>query len=462
MSRLVIVSNRVSLPAASGVQAGGLAVAIEEMLRSHGGIWFGWSGAVAEQPSAQPSLHGSGTVVHATVDLTRADYERYYLGYANGTLWPMLHFRLGLVEYDRRNFEAYLAVNAAMAKALVPLIEPGDLIWIHDYHLIPFAAELRRLGVANPMGFFLHTPLPPAEVIAALPHHETLIEALAAYDLVGFQTSAEQAAFLGYIGSKAGGEVFSDGRFSAFGRRARAAVFPIGIDPVEFAGTAERAATSATVRRLRETLLGRALIIGVDRLDYSKGIPDRFEAIHALLSRFPEYRRRFTYLQITPHSRSEVRQYRDLRRRIDSAAGRANGSFSEFDWTPIRYINKSFSRQTLSGFYRLARVGLVTPFRDGMNLVAKEFIAAQDPADPGVLVLSQFAGAAAELDAALLINPLDVEAIAEAIHKGLSMPLDERRQRWEASMAALRANPIGRWRRSFVDALHASRRVVAE
>ena len=217
---------------------------------------------------------------------------------------------------------------------------------------------------------------------------------------------------------------------------------------------AQKAVDSPDARRLKESMADRSLIIGVDRLDYSKGLPLRFEAIDRLLTEWPDHRRRISYLQITPHSRSEVRQYRVLRRETEGAAGHVNGKFAEFDWSPIRYVNKAFSRQTLAGFYRLAQIGLVTPLRDGMNLVAKEYIAAQDPQHPGVLVLSRFAGAARELETALLVNPIDVDEIAAAVHRGLDMAVDERRMRWQAMMETITRNSVVTWRTSFLDALH--------
>ncbi|MBI3513462.1 MAG: alpha,alpha-trehalose-phosphate synthase (UDP-forming) [Proteobacteria bacterium] len=453
MARLVIVSNRVSQPGARSERAGGLAIAMREALRHSGGLWFGWSGETAEASSSTPHVVTAGGITYATVDLGKADHHEYYVGYANSTLWPLLHFRLGLISYRRHAFERYRHVNQHLARTLAPLLRSDDLVWVHDYHLIPFAAELRDLGIANRIGFFLHTPLPPPEILTALPHHGTLMRALCAYDLIGFQTKGSVRAFLNYIAEPAGGRHLGEGRFVAFGMRSRAGAFPIGIDTEPFARTAERAETAPETQRLRESLAGRELILGVDRLDYSKGIPNRFEAIDSLLSDRPHHRSRFHYLQVTPHSRAEVAQYRTLRREIEAAAGRVNGKFAEFDWTPIRYVNKSLSRQTLAGFYRIARIGLVTPLRDGMNLVAKEYVAAQDPGNPGVLVLSCFAGAASELDAALLVNPIDVDDIASAIDRGLAMPLAERRERWNAMIGVLRKNDITAWRESFLAAL---------
>lgn len=462
MARLVIVSNRLTLPGDGQTRAGGLAVAMREALRERGGIWFGWSGDVVETPGNAPRITTRGKITYAATDLSAAEHKLYYLGHANATLWPLLHYRLGLMEYRRDAARTYLEVNRRFAKLLAPLIAPDDLVWVHDYHLIPLGQELRKLGVRNRIGFFLHTPFPPAEVLIALPRCEGLIEALCAYDVAGFQTEDCVRAFMSCIREIGGGAEFGGGEFTAFGRQARVAAFPISIDAEGFADVARRASASPEAQRLDESLAGRALILGVDRLDYTKGIPHRFDAIEALLTDWPEHRRQFNYLQITPYSRAEVAQYRALRRQIEEAAGRVNGKFAEFDWSPIRYVNRSFSRQTLAGFHRRARIGLVTPLRDGMNLVAKEFVAAQNPEDPGVLVLSRFAGAANELQAALLVNPIDVDGVAAALRRGLSMSRDERVERWQAMMQVLQRNTIATWCSAFLGALARAQQPGAE
>jgi trehalose 6-phosphate synthase len=456
VSRLVIVSNRVSLPRERASRAGGLAVALRDALHRRGGLWFGWSGEIAEAPDPKPTTATAGRVRFATLDLTPAEHGAYYLGYANSTLWPLCHYRLGLIEFTRAAYEGYLAVNRRFAAALAPLLEPDDVIWVHDYHFFPFASALRKIGVRNRIGFFLHIPFPAPEVLSVLPQHRGLLANLADYDLVGFQTKSDLRSFFSSIAEEADGSVNEDGSFAAFGRHARAGAFPIGIETDEFAALAETAAEAPETKRLTESLSGRALVIGVDRLDYSKGLPARFDAFRQLLAQWPEHIRHVTYLQIAPLSRDDVAQYRTLRRQLESAAGRINGQFAEFDWMPVRYLNKSFPRKTLAGFYRASRIGLVTPFRDGMNLVAKEYVAAQDPADPGVLILSRFAGAARELKGALIVNPFDTDQVAEAMNIGLNMPLDERKARWQGMMQALRANTLAHWRDRFLDALQAA------
>jgi trehalose 6-phosphate synthase len=430
---------------------------MREALDEAGGIWFGWSGDIADARSETPRMATRGKITFATVNLSRADYDGYYLGYANSTLWPLLHYQLGLIEYHRRQFEAYIGVNEYLARLLRPMIEPGDLIWIHDYHLIPLAQELRKLGVGNRIGFFLHTPLPPTDIMVALPNHQRIMSGLCAYDLVGLQTETGVRAFLDYIAREANGRLEIDGSVSAYGQMTRVTAFPIGIDTEGFARSAARAMRTAEAKRLNASLGDRKLIVGVDRMDYSKGVRTRFEAIDDLLTERPEHLRHFTYLQITPSSRADVTSYQTLRRDIEHSAGHVNGKYSDIDWAPIRFVVRTVSRSALAGIYRSSRVGLVTPWRDGMNLVAKEYVASQNPADPGVLVLSRFAGAAAELKSALLVNPLDPGEIAAAIHRALVMPLNERQERWQQMMEVLRGNTIAHWTANFLKALRGTR-----
>jgi trehalose 6-phosphate synthase len=451
--RLVVVSNRVAMAESGGKSSGGLAVGILAALKRSGGIWFGWSGEVTEErPSAAEIVH-SRDITYGTLDLARHDYDQYYNGFANRVLWPLFHYRPGLIDFQRSDFSGYLRVNEQFARHLAPLLKPGDIVWVHDYHLMPLGAALRELGVEQPIGFFLHTPFPAAEVLRILPPHAKLMRALSTYDLVGFQTENDLSGFRDYVVRWAGGQVTPSGEVTAYGRRLRAAAFPIGIDVDAIAQQAAESVDGRQMKRLSESLSGRALILGVDRLDYSKGLLLRFKACERLLEMFPETRGRVTYMQIAPPTRSEVPEYLQIRRSLEAAAGHINGRFAEFDWTPVRYLNKTFNQRTLAGFLRAARVGLVTPMRDGMNLVAKEYVAAQNPADPGVLVLSCFAGSARELEDAVLVNPLDVDGVAEAIHDALAMPLEERVERWTAMMTTLRRNDITTWRDSFVAAL---------
>lgn len=450
--RLVVVSNRVPVPGTSN--AGGLAVALEAALQLRGGLWFGWSGKTHDQPEENAlDIHEAGRVKYVVTDLSRRDLDEYYAGFANRALWPICHYRLDLSDFSRRNTAGYFRVNTFFARRLGPLLRPDDTIWVHDYHFIPMAANLRQMGFSNRIGFFLHIPWPPADIAGALPAYETILRDLSAYDVVGFQTQRDADNFADCLVHDRIARRVSPGVMESNGRRFRVAAFPIGIETDAFAEAAREAEENPVVKRMVDSLGGKDLIIGVDRLDYSKGIRQRIEAFASFLTGHPSARNRVTFLQITPKSRSDVPEYKQMQHEIAEQVGWANGNFSDVDWTPIRYINKNVSRTVLAGLYRMARVGLVTPLRDGMNLVAKEYVAAQDPKDPGVLILSRFAGAACELDSALLVNPYDVEATAAAIARALEMPLEERKERWSAMMQVLEANSVDIWCSNFIRAL---------
>jgi trehalose 6-phosphate synthase len=452
MSRLVVVSNRVALPGEN--RAGGLAVGLEAALGTRGGLWFGWSGKVVREDSGRLHEQVAGDVRYVTMDLNRADHDAYYNGFANRTLWPLLHSRLDLVDYARETRAGYRRVNMLFAEKLAPELREDDVLWIHDYHLIPLAALLRERGVRCRIGFFLHVPMPSADLVSALPEHGRLFGTFFAYDLVGFQTARDADRFRTYARIFGGATVEANGTVKLPGGGSVAVgAFPIGIDARRIAQQSAAAVNKAAVRALRDSLSGRKLAIGVDRLDYSKGLPERFRAFGRFIERHPSERGQLTFLQIAPVSRGDVAEYQQLRDQLEGIAGHINGTHAAPDWTPLRYVNRNFPHPTLTGFYRLATVGLVTPLRDGMNLVAKEYVAAQDPDDPGVLVLSMLAGAAAELDAALLVNPYDLDGVADAIARAAAMPLAERRERWESMMRPITGYDIHAWCRSFLDRL---------
>jgi len=448
--RLVVISNRIALPGQTST--GGLASAMQATLQERGGLWFGWSGKVSNNEKLHRVSHES--VDYATFDLSRQDHDEFYAGFANRTLWPLLHFRLDMVDYQRSHLDGYMRTNALFADHLLKLLKPDDILWVHDYHLIPIASMLRERGVKNRIGFFLHTPLPPAALLIVLPKHRDLLETLASYDLVGLQTARDLRALEDYFLYEIGGTMRKAGRLQAAnGRRFRAGVFPISIDTALVAQTAHDAESLEEIEQLHNSLEGRALIIGVDRLDYSKGLPERFRGYAHLLERAPELHRQITFLQIAPTTRGVVPEYRQIRKDLERSAGHINGMYAAPDWVPIRYVNQSFPHSVLTGYYRNARVGLVTPLRDGMNLVAKEYVASQDPENPGVLVLSGFAGAAFELPDALLINPADTAEVADALERALKMPLKERQRRWRAMMGVLENHDINTWRNGFLAAL---------
>jgi len=454
MSRLVVVSNRVADPRKTA--AGGLAVALGDALSAKGGLWFGWSGTIVEGGTpGEGDMHTqqAGNVTLRTVDLCREDHDSYYLGYSNGVLWPVFHYRLDLADFDAGFIGGYRRVNHMMARKLMPLLKPDDIIWVHDYHLIPMAAELRAMGCKNRIGFFLHIPLPPPLILAAIPQHEWLIRSLFAYDLVGLQSQADVDHFSRYVGQEVGAEALDKHQFRAFGRTVHAQAFPIGIDVDEFAALTHGKDAREMFDSMKDEYSRRRLLLGVERLDYSKGLPQRLRAFRKLLQQYPENLNSATLIQIASPSREVLDTYSGLRQELESLCGSINGDYGELDWMPVRYIHRNVARKRLPGLYRAASVALVTPLRDGMNLVAKEFIAAQDPADPGVLVLSRFAGAAEQLKEALLVNPYDTHGTAESIQVALQMPLAERQKRHQKLLERIRQQDVHWWRRTFLQTL---------
>lgn len=449
MSRLIVVSNRV--PDAATPLAGGLAVAMRAALEERGGIWMGWSGKSCGSEEPGPlRLQKRGRITYALSDLNDRDYQEYYQGFANGALWPLCHYRLGLTEFARKDIAGYYRVNRLFAERLRQIAEPEDLIWVQDYHFLPLGAELRARGVTGRIGFFMHIPWPAPDVFLTLPGAGRLLRDMTAYDVIGFQTEHDAQNFALCLERsltlhRRGDELICGER------RFRTGCYPISIDTAAFTRRAAQAVGEPVLRRLRDTLPGQKLVVGVDRLDYSKGIPQRIEAFRRFLSDNPSRAGAVSYLQITPKSRSGVEQYDLLEREIATLAGQLAGDWGRLDWTPMRYVNRAFGQNVLAGLYRQAEVALVTPLRDGMNLVAKEYVASQDPENPGVLILSRFAGAAVELGTgALLVNPYDQEAMSQALAEALDMPLEERRLRHAAMMAPLRAHSIYDWCRSFL------------
>jgi trehalose 6-phosphate synthase len=450
MSRIVVVSNRVPVPAGNAGHAGGLAVALLGLMQRRGGLWFGWSGAVTEE-TGPPAFAQRGAVGYATLDLTEAEHRGYYTGYSNGVLWPMLHSLPHLMAFRRQDLDTYRRVNQRFAHNLAPLLEGDDRIWVHDYHLFSLPGALRSQGVRNPTGFFLHVPFPAPDAAAVAPGIRGLVQDVLASDLLGFQTASDRDNFAATATEFAGAVRTGDQELELGGRPIRLGVFPAEIAAREFAATAAAQSALEPARLLARSLQGQALVLGVDRLDPTKGLPERLEAFRRVIARRPA--RSATMLQIAAPSREDVLAYRRLRQEIDSAAGAINSEFGEPDWLPLRLLARPQTRDTVAGFMRLARVCLVTPIRDGMNLVAKEFIAAQDPNDPGVLVLSRFAGAAAQLSSALLVNPHDAEGMAEALNCALDMPRAERQERWLAAWEAIAgASPEG-WGEDFLRVL---------
>ena len=447
MNRLVVVSNRVPTPG-GGAQAGGLAVALAGLMGQRGGLWFGWSGNVSNDHQVRSQTEAG--VQYATIDLTKTEHDRYYNEFSNSTLWPLLHSMPELMTFDRRNVQVYRAVNERMAGSLAPMLRPNDMLWIHDYHLMAMPAMLRARGITAPIGFFLHIPFPSSDMLGSVPEAGALIRDLVAADLIGFQTQNDVENFAEAAHRLAGATRLTGGWLHVDGRRVRLGAFPVEIEAQEFARTAESAWQSASSERLKRSLQGQKLILGVDRLDPTKGLLQRVAGYRRLLETRPDWRRRVTMLQIAAESRKDVSAYRVLREAVDREAGSINSEWSEPEWTPLRIVARAGARSTIAGYMREARVGLVTPLRDGMNLVAKEYIAAQNPQDPGVLVLSRFAGAARQLGAALIINPHDADETADALDSALRMGLAERKERWQACWRALEGVTPAQWGRIFL------------
>lgn len=457
--RLLVVSNR--LPelrsAADSFDArkrsvGGLVAALEPALRARGGTWLGWSGRTVVKPAATGfGLDEAALPALAWLDLPDAWIRRYYDGLCNGALWPLLHSFPGRMRFAREDWEAYREVNAAFAEAAGRLVGPEDTVWVHDYHLLLLGERLRDRGHEGPIGLFLHVPFPSPDMFFLLPWGEEILRALLAVDLLGFHTPGYVTNFLMCVASIEGVRV-GEGLVEYRGRRIRVGAFPIGIIPDQFQSAPE-ASAAQDIERLMRAIAPSRLVLGVDRLDYTKGIPERISAFARLLHRHPEWRRHASLVQVSVPSRSDVPAYAEQRQRIEQAVGRTNGEYGDTDWVPVRYLYRSYGRSQLSQMYRAAAVGYVTPLRDGMNLVAKEYVAAQDPADPGVLLLSRFAGAAIELDAAVLTNPWDVDTLAEDLDRSLRMEIDERRERHARLLVSVSRTTALTWAEDFLAAL---------
>nr|WP_063614283.1 trehalose-6-phosphate synthase [Bradyrhizobium sp. Cp5.3] len=443
---LVVVSNRVASSDVNEPKTGGLEAALIPVVQQSGAIWVGPRRPSEAEPPVM--LFGGGKLVR--VDLPADDYRRYYEGFANSELWPALHSLTERISSSEGDYHRYREINALMAKALLKQTDQ-DAFWVHDYHFLTLGAELRDQGVQRPIGFFLHTPWPAPDV-QLLPHHQELTELMLAYDLVGFQTDEDRQNFLASVRADLGLMPSEDG--VVISRRGgvvtRCRVFPIGIDTDRFAQFAEDTGSNADVSSLLEGLDRKKLAVGVDRLDYTKGLDNRVRAFNRLLTKEP---RSVSLLQIATSSRSNIKSYRDYQNEVEALVDDVNARHSAAGWKPIRHETKPQSQAVLAGLYRAARVGVVTPMRDGMNLVAKEYVAAQAPSDPGVLVLSKFAGAAKELDAALLVDPNDIDDIADKISIAISMPREKRISLWQKMMAKLRAYPIQKWSANFISEL---------
>lgn len=451
--KLIIVSNRVCYDETP--QSGGLATAVQDTFETVQGVWIGWSGEIA--PRCERKYGGTGNLEYQVFSLTEEEYRDYYLGFSNEVIWPVCHLRPDYLRFSEQAYLVYQQVNRKFAAEVLCRAEKGDFVWVHDYHLLLTAQALRASGYAGVVGYFHHIPVPPPELMRAIPRHAELFAGLLAYDVVGLQTRSDLKHLLDYFQASkrrlpemqliaAGDESFN---VHHRGRSTRFGIYPIAIDTQRIEDHSLGAWGQPAVQELKQSLGTRALVLGVDRLDYSKGLEHKFQA-------FDDYLRGGigpdspVLLQIANRSRSELPSYQQLCRGLEAQVSRINGSHGTPSYTPLRYVNTVYEQGQLTGFYRLARVGLVTPTKDGMNLVAKEYVAAQDPDDPGVLVLSEFAGAAQELSEALLVNPFDTRSVGQAMERALQMPLLERVQRHRAMLKRLRSHNIQWWHQSFL------------
>ena len=447
MGRLICLSNRIPL---GPNPSGGLVIALGDALTEQGGIWIGTSGELVEKPDNTLREVEGGAFRRMCFDLSPDEQANYYDGYANSVLWPLFHGRTDLLDIRGEYLSSYKEVNRRLAKMLMTLIEPDDRIWVHDFHLLPLAYDLRQLGATNRIGFFLHTPFPTALALQALPNGAEVCQWLAHYELVGLQAERDVRNCVDAMVQVGGATELAGGFVHLAPRQSRIAAFPIAIDATDFADLAE-----AEFRKLPPGIVksDRSLMIGVDRLDYTKGVPQRFRAFGEFLQRHEDWHRHVSLLQISPPTREGVAAYDDIRDETEHLSGHINGTFADITWVPVRFINRPVPREILAGLYRASHIGLVTPLMDGMNLVAKEFVAAQNPDDPGVLILSQFAGAAEQMGDALIVNPHDHEQMATAMMTALAMPRSERKRRHAALMEVLTRQDVHWWSRGFLTAL---------
>lgn len=465
MSRIVCVSNRVSLPdpQTGKIKAGGLAVGVKAALESHGGcVWFGWDGSVTpdNDSSTLPRRTFSDGITFITMPLTRTQYDGYYKKMANEILWPFMHALADHIEEHGHAHEVYQQVNKLFARRLRPYLRPDDIIWVHDYHLIPLGRALRQLGVTNTILFFNHIPIPGCGFVhgpgipRALRHqYRELVNDFFYYDQVGFQSFRDLANFTRYLNCHPRMPArFTTITLSNNYRQTRFGVFPISVETLNLERQAKTSRYCSVVRSIQDSIAPCRLVIGAERLDYTKGLSHRIAGISYLLSHFPEYREKIKYLQIAPLSRDDVGEYQNTIQKTRDAVRDVQSRFGNDKWKPIYYSEKNVPRDQLFGCFRLADIGLVTPLIDGQNLVAKEFIAAQDPENPGVLILSKYAGAAEELGelGTILVDPYDPEHIAAKLRRAMEMDLEDRKELHSVALQYLRVHDIHNWAEMFL------------
>ncbi len=467
--RLVVASNRLPVVLTregSGdwrlePGSGGLVTALEPVLRSRKGVWVGWPGT---EEGAVPDLQrlldqattDTGYEVRG-VPLTADEQDDFYLGFSNQVIWPLFHDFPSQCNFDPRFWRVYQAVNRKFARALGDVAVENDVVWVHDYHLMTAAGDLREEGVEQRLGFFLHIPFPPVDIFVNLPWRFQILRALLSYDLLGFQSARDRKNFLECVDHLVpDATVEGEGRVvhARFDDRVvRVGVFPVSIDFREFAEEAASDPVSERVARLRTEFPGQQIVLGVDRLDYSKGIPHKLYGYGLALERYPELRGKVTLVQLVVPSREDIPEYHRMKSEIERIVGEIQGKYTRGGWVPIHYQYGRWQRPELVAHYRAAAIALVTPLKDGMNVVAKEYCASSLEGD-GVLILSEHAGATAQLqNDALLVNPYDVEEVARGIHAAFRMPGPERRARMERLRRSIRRRDIFWWVDTFMKAL---------
>jgi trehalose 6-phosphate synthase len=474
-NRLVIVSNRLPIVLAKDSAgrwhakpgSGGLVTAMAPVLRDRGGLWIGWPGTAEKEDLdlknlLREAVKGSGYAFEP-VPLTLKEVDGYYYGFSNEILWPLFHDLQTRCNFDPAYWRVYRSVNHKFAEVISYSIGRDDCIWVHDYHLFGVGRELREFGVTSRIGYFLHIPFPPLDLFLKLPWRFQILNALLAYDMVGFQTQRDKGNFVQCIRAMLKNvSVRSEGQIVTVevdDRQVRIGNFPISIDFDEFAVAAESPEVGQRVAEIQANhgsdTHRRTLLLGVDRLDYTKGIPERLAAFGNALERFPRLHEKISLVQIVVPSRVNIPKYRDLKLEIERMVSEINGMFTQTGWVPIHYIFRSVDRTELIALYRAADIALITPLKDGMNLVAKEYCAA-NVTENGVLIMSEFAGAADQLqDEALLVNPYDVEEVAETIATAVDMPIAERRRRMQALRRKVRQFDIYWWVDSYLNAIFA-------
>jgi trehalose 6-phosphate synthase/phosphatase len=459
MSRTIIVSNRLPTKVLRSEESltfqpseGGLATGLGSIYRADGNVWVGWPGLfvhdVEEEQYVTEQLQADSM---APVFLTEAEIRDFYEGFSNSTLWPTFHYFTQFATYEQSHWEAYVAVNEKFCAAVLAQTGPEDTIWVHDYQLLLLPEMLRKARPEATIGFFLHIPFPSYELIRVLPWRAELLRGMLGADLIGFHTFGYMRHFLSSV-SQVLGLSATNGQLEVEHRAVRVDAFPMGIDYKRYAEAAASEEAQQHEATYREALRDTRVILSIDRLDYTKGIAQRLRAFELLLQRYPEWREQVSLIMLVVPSRDQVAQYADLKVEIDELVGRINASYRTIAWNPIHYFYRSLPLEELASLYRLAEVALVTPMRDGMNLVAKEFIASKVD-QKGVLILSERAGAARELSDALIINPTDVNQLAEAMHEALVMPEEDQISRMAAMQVLVKRYNVFSWTKLFLNQL---------